>query len=234
MKLNEQVYNDLLNQIHNGFYEIGEKIPTEKLLMEKYSISRSPVRDALKKLQNEGYINRIPKSGSVVIASSRVNRTINYKGGFSKYFSENWDDIKTITLDVSEVKEPDISKKLKLEEGILLRVTRVRKYREEPVFLLKTYYPINFLSDISKEEFYEVNNLREWFQSKTNIKFKYTNETLESIVADRLVQNHLNLENGSPVLLIKRLTYDTEHIPSEFVEYYVNTNIWKYHIDYNF
>lgn len=234
MRLNEQVYNDLLNQIHNGFYEIGENIPTEKVLMAKYSISRSPVRDALKKLQNEGYINRIPKSGSVVISSSRVNRTINYKGGFSKYFSDNWDDIKTITLDVSEVKEADISKKFGIEGGILLRVTRIRKYKEEPVFLLKTYYPINLLTDISKEEFYEINNLREWFQSKTNTQFKYTNETLEAVVADRLVQNHLNLGNDLSVLLINRLTYDTEHKPAEFVEYYVNTKIWKYHIDYNF
>ncbi|MFC3419015.1 GntR family transcriptional regulator [Salinicoccus hispanicus] len=234
MKLNEQVYNDLLTQIHNGFYNIGEKIPTEKELMEKYSISRSPVRDALKRLQNEGYINRIPKNGSIVIASSRVNRTISYKGGFSKYFSENWDEIKTITLDISEVNDSEIAEKLSLKNNNLLRLLRVRKYKGKPVFFLKTYYPIDFLSHVSEQDFYEVNNLRDWIQSKASIQFKYTNETLESVEADRLVQNHLELESGSPVLKINRLTYDSEHLPAEFVEYYVNTEIWKYHIDYNF
>lgn len=234
MKLNEQVYSDLLTKIHNGYYQVGEKIPTEKVLMEKYSISRSPVRDALKRLQNEGYINRIPKNGSVVIASSRVNRTINYKGGFSKYFSDNWDDIKTITLDVSEVKDIEIANKLKLESDNLLRVLRVRKYKAKPVFFLKTFYPVEFLSLISEEDFYEINNLRDWIQKKTKVKFKYTNETIEAVSADRVVQNHLLISTGDPILKINRLTYDTEHNPSEFVEYYVNTGVWKYHIDYNF
>ncbi|KIH70666.1 GntR family transcriptional regulator [Salinicoccus roseus] len=234
MKLNEQVYNDLLTQIHNGYYKVGEKIPTEKALMEKYSISRSPVRDALKRLQNEGYINRIPKNGSVVIASSRVNRTINYKGGFSKYFSDNWDDIKTITLDISEVNDTEIADKLNLDNSSLLRVLRVRKYKGQPVFFLKTFYPLEFLSHISEEDFYEINNLRDWIQRKAEITFKYTNETLEAVEADRLVQNHLELKNAAPVLKIDRLTYDSDHVPSEFVEYYVNTKIWKYHIDYNF
>lgn len=29
-KLNEKVYNTLLNQIHSGVYQVGDRIPTEK------------------------------------------------------------------------------------------------------------------------------------------------------------------------------------------------------------
>lgn len=234
-KLNEKVYQTLLNQIHNGFYKEGERIPTEKNLMETFSMSRSPVRDALKRLQNEGYIKRTPRKGSIVLSNSRVNETINFKGGFSKYFGDNWDSIKTATLEISTVIDEKISKIINQDiHDPIVRILRVRKFNNKPVFFIRTHYPKSLVKDLMEEEFYEVNNLRSWIQQKTSTTFQFSNETIKAVNADKIISNNLNIKEGQAILKIERVTYDTDHNLVEYVEYFVNSNIWKYHIDYEY
>lgn len=235
MKLNDKVYQSLLNQIHNGYYKEGERIPTELNLMETFSVSRSPVRDALKRLQNEGYIKRTPRKGSIVLSNSRVNETVNFKGGFSKYFGDNWDSIDTVTLEISTVIDSKISKLINQDEDApLVRILRVRRYDGRSVFFLRTHYPKSLLHNINDEDFYDVNNLRAWIQKKTGAVFQFSNETIKAVNADKLVSNNLDIEEGKAILKIDRLTHDTEHKAVEYVEYYVNTDIWDYHIDYEY
>ena len=235
MKLTDKVYENLLNQIHNGYYKEGERIPTEKSLMESFSVSRSPVRDALKRLQNEGYIKRTPRKGSIVVSNTRVNETISFKGGFSKYFGGSWDKIETATMEVSTVLDSEIAKIIQQEENDpLIKVLRVRKFKGEPVFFIRTHYPKSLVKNITNEEFYDVNNLRSWIQKKTDTVFQFSNERLKAVNADKIVSNNLHVEENKAILKIERLTHDTEHKLVEYVEYYVNTDIWQYHIDYEY
>ncbi|HSG96080.1 MAG TPA: GntR family transcriptional regulator [Afifellaceae bacterium] len=55
----------LRRMIVDGDLEPGGKVP-EKALTERFGVSRTPVREALKVLAAEGYIRLIPNRGSVV------------------------------------------------------------------------------------------------------------------------------------------------------------------------
>ena len=55
----------LRQMIVDGDLEPGGKVP-EKALTERFGVSRTPVREALKVLAAEGYIRLIPNRGSVV------------------------------------------------------------------------------------------------------------------------------------------------------------------------
>lgn len=68
--LSEMIYEDIKNKICNQTYSIGEKLPTERFLAEHYEVSRIPVREALKKLEEEKLIVRKPHSGPVIAAQS--------------------------------------------------------------------------------------------------------------------------------------------------------------------
>jgi GntR family transcriptional repressor for pyruvate dehydrogenase complex len=46
--------------------EPGDKIPSERILSEKFNVSRSNVRDAIQKLEFYGILNSIPQSGTFV------------------------------------------------------------------------------------------------------------------------------------------------------------------------
>ncbi|SDX20609.1 substrate-binding domain-containing protein [Paenibacillus sp. CF384] len=62
-----QVIQDFIkNQIQTGVWSPGDKIFTEKELMEKFEVSRITVSNALTGLTKEGWLNRIQGKGSYV------------------------------------------------------------------------------------------------------------------------------------------------------------------------
>lgn len=46
--------------------EPGEKLPSERMLSEKFEVSRSVIRDAIKKMEYYGLLRSIPQSGTFV------------------------------------------------------------------------------------------------------------------------------------------------------------------------
>ena len=62
MNLKEQIHHHLFSDIVNGVYTPGS-ILHEKNLMEKYGVSRAPIREALIQLCSEGVLRNLPKRG---------------------------------------------------------------------------------------------------------------------------------------------------------------------------
>ena len=67
LTLSEQVYDRLKTMILSGEIKCGEKIP-EQRLVETFGVSRTPVREAVRRLSNEGVINIHPNSYAEVIS----------------------------------------------------------------------------------------------------------------------------------------------------------------------
>ena len=64
----------LLNQIANGEYKVGDRLPTEHGLCEAFGVSRVTVRLALRELEAEGLIARQPGRGTFLKALPNVDR----------------------------------------------------------------------------------------------------------------------------------------------------------------
>ena len=58
--LSEQVYNYLLLQILSNELKPGEKIAETKIAQE-FNTSRTPIREAMRKLESQGLIQIFPK-----------------------------------------------------------------------------------------------------------------------------------------------------------------------------
>lgn len=67
-----QVYSILKDQITEGEYLPGEKI-SEQTVADRLEISRSPVREAIRRLANEGLIDYYPNRGAFVKNYSSKN-----------------------------------------------------------------------------------------------------------------------------------------------------------------
>lgn len=63
--LNEIVYEGLRNAIIQGYIPVGERI-NESIYSQKMNISRTPVREALRRIQEEGLVEYVPRLGVVV------------------------------------------------------------------------------------------------------------------------------------------------------------------------
>lgn len=63
--------NTIVNQINDGRYKPGDKLPTENELAEKFDISRHTVRKAMDILLNEGLVSRKAGVGTFLNKSSK-------------------------------------------------------------------------------------------------------------------------------------------------------------------
>ncbi len=70
LPIREKVYNDLNSAILSGNFDPGERL-TEEHLAKKMKVSRTPVREALHKLESEGLINLRKKRGFIVSRDSK-------------------------------------------------------------------------------------------------------------------------------------------------------------------
>lgn len=65
LTLRDQVLIDLRTRIVNGYYSPGERLREERLA-EDFGVSRNPVREALRVVEAEGFIEILPRRGAIV------------------------------------------------------------------------------------------------------------------------------------------------------------------------
>jgi DNA-binding GntR family transcriptional regulator len=63
--LSQKVYTQIQNDILNGVYKAGDSL-VETKLSEELDVSRTPVREALRQLEQEGLVEATPNRGVVV------------------------------------------------------------------------------------------------------------------------------------------------------------------------
>ena len=67
--LKQQIYNILKEDIVNQRYQ-DEEVLNERTISEELKVSRTPVREALKALEMEGWVEYVPYKGAVVKSMS--------------------------------------------------------------------------------------------------------------------------------------------------------------------
>lgn len=108
-KDNDEVVNGIISKIRDYInlknLETNDKLPSERMLSEKFEVSRSSVREAIQKLEFYGILKSIPQSGTFVadIGIIAINGMID---------------------DILEIKESDF--KALVETRILLELKTVR------------------------------------------------------------------------------------------------------------
>ena len=69
-----QLATTLINEIRSGHYPVGSLLPTEYALCGQFGVSRFTVREAVKKLVQQGLIVRQPGVGSRVLAQTSATQ----------------------------------------------------------------------------------------------------------------------------------------------------------------
>jgi GntR family transcriptional repressor for pyruvate dehydrogenase complex len=66
-RASEAIYDQIRDQIINGDISPGDRLPSERNLMEMFNRSRPSIREALRMLESAGLIKTIPGSGGAVV-----------------------------------------------------------------------------------------------------------------------------------------------------------------------
>lgn len=65
----QRIASELMEMVRSGEYPVGSRLPGELDLRDRYAVSRHTVREALRLLENAGYISRSKGIGTTVLRS---------------------------------------------------------------------------------------------------------------------------------------------------------------------
>lgn len=72
-ELAQQVSSTLITLIERGDIPVNEKLPTEKVLGERFAVSRTVIREAISYIESMGLVERRRGSGTRVIQAHRIH-----------------------------------------------------------------------------------------------------------------------------------------------------------------
>ena len=120
MNLKEQIHHHLFSDIVNGVYTPGS-ILHEKNLMEKYGVSRAPIREALIQLCSEGVLRNLPKRGYEVteISAEEIQNIIRYRISLECGFMQQYGGYIDDAL-IEKLEQHNLNHQQRQGEGLLL------------------------------------------------------------------------------------------------------------------
>ena len=71
ISLSQQVQNEIQEMILNGTFRVGEYLPSESELSNRFNVSRTTTRDAISALVEKGFLERQHGKGIFVIDNSK-------------------------------------------------------------------------------------------------------------------------------------------------------------------
>jgi len=146
----ELVRTGLLHDLAEGTLSLGEKLPNEDGLAERFDVSRATIREAVRGLIDSGYLNRVHGSGTYVTGIPRREHALETSLSYTKMIAAAGAQpgMKVLEARVTEPEEA-VADRLALAGGAkVLRVERVRTADGRAVVYSVDQIPWHLVPDI--------------------------------------------------------------------------------------
>lgn len=207
-----QLFNVIKEKIDTGELRENDRLPSERELCDIYEISRFTVRQAIKELENRGYIYIVQGKGTFVSEEK-------LKQDLLKFYSFT-EDMKKIgkkpsskVLNFDIIRSPEsIAKKmnLSLDEKVYV-FTRLRLADDEPMMFETTYLPYSRFADLTKEKL-QSSAMYDIFTKEYDISFSKAEEILQPVLIREAEAYILNCSVRTASMMIERITYEGDTI----------------------
>ncbi|HLV35868.1 MAG TPA: GntR family transcriptional regulator [Spirillospora sp.] len=214
-----QIADILVKRIRAGQYSPGERLPSDRELSAEFGHNRHTVRRALDVVEELQLITRHQGKGTFVV---RTLPAPPEKKHLSIGLIDTTRQLGTRpparVLSVSVQSADQVAFNLNLNPGDLVTyLHRLRLIDNTPMIVEHIYVPQALAP---KLEDYDLNqSLHEVMTTRFQIEIAGKDVTFESIPSDGYISQLLNIPVGSPMLLEKRLSYTTDHVPCEYSEH---------------
>lgn len=217
-----QIYLVLCEQLAEGRFAQG--LPGEFALMEEFGVARVTVRRALEKMAADGLIAREPGRGTrpieapvPTIAQGADGAQRAHLGGLLENLvsmglrtSVKVIDVQTVTASAS------VAAALQLRPGdAVQKAVRVRSTREGPLSHITTYVPGEVARRFGRRELSRKPILV--LLEEAGVRVGRAHQTITARLADATLAQHLDVPVGSALLAVRRLVYDADERPVQWL-----------------
>lgn len=210
---------DLLKaQIDKGVLKPGDRLPTERELVEDFGVARMTVRHALDILQLEGLIDRKRgRTGGTFVRVIPPLVELTRMEGFSPQLRARGQQVESriLSAEVREAKK-DVAKALQLNAGDkVYNIVRLRRVENIPLLIENSWFPHDLLTGLLDHDL--SNSLYELLGTYERRPVR-KRETVSPSVANSKEQELLKISRSLPLLRIQRIAEDAGGTPVEYSE----------------
>ncbi|WP_336853436.1 GntR family transcriptional regulator [Sinomonas albida] len=204
----EQLHGILLRMAKNEL-DPGERVPSERTLMDQFGVSRITVRAAIGRLVNEGHLVRVPGKGTFV-SEGAVQSTL-HLASFTQEMEAQGHKPSTIVLEaVQSTPPPATAKALGLGSAAeAYHIRRLRLADGRPVSVDDAWYNASLAAGLLDIDL--TGSIYRALASDFGHQIDRARQTVRAEGAPPDVAVLLGAEAGSPVLAFDRVSFSGDH-----------------------
>lgn len=232
MKKKHEILRDhILDKILSGDYQVDSLIPKETDLAEKYDVSRPTVRQAIKSLVADGYLERKQRVGTRVIRRKIKQEFTQTVLSFNEEMKKKGLIPETKVISFSKITPPsEVKQALKLDENdMVYSLVRLRFGDHNPVVIVTTYLPTKYLPNLMDYDFGKI-SLYDVLE-EAGYRVSAISRDLEITWADELTSELLNITVNTPLFYFKSIGKTPEDIPIEYSFARYRSDINTFHFE---
>ncbi|HEY6528785.1 MAG TPA: GntR family transcriptional regulator [Cellvibrionaceae bacterium] len=228
--LYSQLKELLRTRILDGSYPSHSQMPSENELGKTYKVSRITVRQALNDLQKEGLIFKIHGKGTFV-AKPKAFQNVSRLQGLSESMSQMGYEVLNQLVSFKFITANSIvGQRLQVAEGTkVAEIKRVRLINREPISLEVTYVLESIGKQLEKADLV-TRDIFLIIENDCQVSLGHADLAIDAALAETELANALNVEEGSPIMRIERLTHAADGKPIDFEYLYYRGDAFQYHL----
>jgi len=221
-----QVKDHLLNMLSSGTYIIGDKLPSEAELSIKFQVSRVTIRDALKEIEKEGFIERVQGSGTFI---TRLNTVVQMQldrlDRLSAILEGPTVDLKTTRLNVEYLKaDRKIAQKLAInEDEDVISFERIRNLNGIPAIYSVDIIPLAILPDN-----YSIESMGQSLSDYLGVHLAKSEAIIVPMMASGHLAKLLHVSPNAMCLMLEEVTYDLKGLAIDYSHYYFVAHLFNF------
>ncbi|MFJ7972750.1 GntR family transcriptional regulator [Psychrobacillus sp. NPDC096389] len=207
--LYKQIKEILIKELQEAAGETGRPFSTEHELVERFRVSRAPVRQALKELANEGYVYRERAKGTFPVQEMPVRPPGLELGGLVGFLRDQGMDCKSKILSVDWVLPTEnLCEILRIEPNDnVLRISRLIMLKGKPLVWAQTYLLVPEDFQPGKRELEEAESVFVLLEREQGILISRGDHQIYASGASQMVAEVLDIEDRDPVLVTETKLY---------------------------
>lgn len=233
-----QIYLVLREQLREGRFDAG--LPGELSLMQQFGVARVTIRRALEQLVQDGLIQRVPGRGThpvrpgdlppAGVAEGRGDaQQARLTGLLENLVTMGLrTTVRVLAVDVLAAPH-EVAKTLRLPPGEQVqKAERVRSTEQGPLSHITTWVPQRYAQGFGEQELARQPILV--LLEKSGIQVGRAEQTISARLADADMARHLDVSVGSALLAVRRLIYDDNDRPVQWLHGLYRPDRYEYQL----
>jgi GntR family transcriptional regulator len=213
-RLSFSVRDELAGRITSGAIPPGSRFPPEPQLAEDLGVSRATLREALRSLEEDGFVTRRRGAGTFATHRPRLHNNLDVNFGVTEAIRASGMRPGTVDAKV-RITQAGLQEAaaLDIDQGErIVTVERVRTANERRVVLSRD---VVAQALVGKDPLAQLDDgsVYDLLESVAGVAIQHGVVSLEPIAADRAMARKLKIPTGSLLLYLRQIDYDRSGDP---------------------